>query len=156
VQLQLANTAVQSLAQSAAPPRPATRIPDPEIQPPAKAAPLEIVKATSARAEDIPESFKVAMASPQEPTSQPARPKAKKATKAAAATRVPTEQPKEAKASTRTKGQAKGQESPETKVSTRMVTRKQAKDASRAGGLRSGGGSGKTDTCVAQGNPSKT
>jgi hypothetical protein len=35
-----------------------------------------------------------------------------------------------------------------------METRRQA--ASRAGGLRSGGGSGSTDTCVAQGNPSKT
>jgi hypothetical protein len=35
-----------------------------------------------------------------------------------------------------------------------MVTRRQA--ASRAGGLRSGGGSGQTDTRVASGNPSKT
>jgi hypothetical protein len=41
----------------------------------------------------------------------------------------------------------KGQESPETKVSTPMVTRSQA---SRAGSLRSGGGSGQTDTCVAK------
>jgi hypothetical protein len=48
----------------------------------------------------------------------------------------------------------KGQESPETKVSKPMETR--AKTASRAGGLRPGGGSGQTDTCVAQGNPSKT
>jgi hypothetical protein len=35
-----------------------------------------------------------------------------------------------------------------------VVTRRQ--EASRAGGLRSGGGSGKTDTRVASGNPSKT
>jgi hypothetical protein len=35
-----------------------------------------------------------------------------------------------------------------------MATRTQ--EASRAGSLRSGGGSGKTDTCVAGGNPSKT
>jgi hypothetical protein len=35
-----------------------------------------------------------------------------------------------------------------------METRRQA--ASRAGGLQSVGGSGQTDTCVAQGNPSKT
>jgi hypothetical protein len=34
-----------------------------------------------------------------------------------------------------------------------MGTRRQA---SRAGGLRPVGGSGQTDTCVAQGNPSKT
>jgi hypothetical protein len=46
-----------------------------------------------------------------------------------------------------------GQESPETKVSHPMQTRRQA---SRAGGLRSGGGSGQTDTCVASFNPSKT
>jgi hypothetical protein len=48
----------------------------------------------------------------------------------------------------------KGQESPGTKVPTpRLQTRSQA---SRAGGLRPGGGSGQTDTCVASGNPSKT
>jgi hypothetical protein len=46
-----------------------------------------------------------------------------------------------------------GQESPETKVSHPMATRRQA---SRAGSLRPGGGSGKTATCVASGNPSKT
>jgi hypothetical protein len=34
-----------------------------------------------------------------------------------------------------------------------MATRRQAR---RAGGLRSGGGSGSTDTCVESGNPSKT
>jgi hypothetical protein len=42
-----------------------------------------------------------------------------------------------------------GQESPGTKVPT-------TKQASRAGGLRGVGGSGKTDTCVANGHPSKT
>jgi hypothetical protein len=55
----------------------------------------------------------------------------------------------EAKAST----PRKGQESPETKVSTPMVTRQRA---SGAGSLRSGGASGQTGTCVAQGNPPKT
>jgi hypothetical protein len=48
----------------------------------------------------------------------------------------------------------KGQESPGTKVPKPMETRRQA--ASRAGGLRSGGGSGQTGTCVASGNPPKT
>jgi hypothetical protein len=47
----------------------------------------------------------------------------------------------------------KGQESPETKVS-KPVPKK--KSAGRAGGLRPWGGSGQTDTCVAQGNASKT
>jgi hypothetical protein len=37
-----------------------------------------------------------------------------------------------------------------------MTTRSKSKEASRAGGLRSVGGSGQTDTCVAKGNPSKT
>jgi hypothetical protein len=48
----------------------------------------------------------------------------------------------------------KGQESPETKVSKPTETRRQA--PSRAGSLRSGGGSGQTGTCVAKGNPPKT
>jgi hypothetical protein len=74
-------------------------------------------------------------------------------TKAAAPPRAPADQPTGAKAPK----QMKGQESPETKVSTPMVTRKQAQeDASRAGGLRSGGGSRQTGTRVAQGNPPKT
>jgi hypothetical protein len=65
-----------------------------------------------------------------------------KATKAAAPPRAPAG-----------KTQSKGQESPETKVS-KPVPKKNS--AGRAGSLRSGGGSGQTDTCVAQGNPSKT
>jgi hypothetical protein len=47
----------------------------------------------------------------------------------------------------------KGQESPETKVSKPVPDESSAR---RAGSLRPGGGSGQTDTCVAQGNPSKT
>jgi hypothetical protein len=43
---------------------------------------------------------------------------------------------------------------PKAKASKPMETRRQA--ASRAGGLRPVGGSGQPDTCVAQGNPSKT
>jgi hypothetical protein len=70
--------------------------------------------------------------------------------KAAAPQRAPADQPKGAKAPPPTKGQ----ESPGTEAPTpRMQTRSQA---SRAGGLRPGGGSGQTDTCVAQGNHSKT
>jgi hypothetical protein len=56
----------------------------------------------------------------------------------------------------RCKQPVKGQESPGTKVPKPMETRRQAKEASRAGGLRPVGGSGQTDTCVAHGNPSQT
>jgi hypothetical protein len=72
--------------------------------------------------------------------------------KAAAPPSAPAEVPtKEQKAPKRP---VKGRESPGTKVPTpTMVTRSQA---SRAGGLRPGGGSGSKDTCVAKGNPSKT
>jgi hypothetical protein len=72
--------------------------------------------------------------------------------KAMASQRAPADIP--------TKGQqapkppVKGQESPEAKASHQMATRRQ--EASRAGGLRSGGGSGQTDTCVSSRNPSKT
>jgi hypothetical protein len=69
----------------------------------------------------------------------------------AASPRAPEPKPApEAKASK----PMKGQESPETKVSHPMAAR--IRIASRAGGLRPGGGSGQTDTCVANGNPSKT
>jgi hypothetical protein len=102
------------------------------------------------------------------PTSQPApvsvpadppSPKGKKpVTKAAAPQKAPAVQKlvPEAKASK----PVKGQESPEAKASKPivdhqpMVTRGRA--ASRAGGLRSVGGSGQTGTCVASGNPPKT
>jgi hypothetical protein len=53
------------------------------------------------------------------------------------------------KKETRSNQSVKGQESPKP-----MEMRRQA--ASRAGGLRSVGGSGQTDTCVAHGSPSKT
>jgi hypothetical protein len=69
--------------------------------------------------------------------------------KAVAPPVAPADQPKGAKAPPQTKGQ----ESPEAKASHPMQTRMRA---SGAGGLRPGGGSGQTDTCVAQGNPSKT
>jgi hypothetical protein len=80
--------------------------------------------------------------------------------KAAASQRAPADQPKGAKAPP----QKKGQESPGTKIplkptqdphpkATSMITRQRA---SRAEGLRSGGGLGPTDTCVDLFNPSKT
>jgi hypothetical protein len=60
--------AARKLAHLSAPPRPATRIPlpsdsDPEIQAPAKAAPLEITKATLVPAVDISKSVMKAAAS---------------------------------------------------------------------------------------------
>jgi hypothetical protein len=69
--------------------------------------------------------------------------------KAAAPPRAPAARPK-------SKGDV-GQESPGTKVPTDphpMATRRQ--QASRAGGLRPGGGLGPTDTCVDLFHPSKT
>jgi hypothetical protein len=71
-------------------------------------------------------------------------------TKASARTADVLQPTKEQKAP---KQPVKGQESPVAKATHPMVTRQRA---SGAGGLRSGGGSGQTDTCVAQGNPSKT
>jgi hypothetical protein len=73
--------------------------------------------------------------------------------KAAASTRAPADRPEGAKAPTPTKGQVKGQESPVAKATHPMQTRQRA---SGAGGLRPGGGSGQTETCVASGDPSKT
>jgi hypothetical protein len=72
--------------------------------------------------------------------------------KSAAPQRAPADQPTGAKAPP----PKKGQESPETKVSVPMVTRQQEKQASGAGGLRPGGGSGQKDTRVTKGHPSKT
>jgi hypothetical protein len=132
-QRKLAEVAKAKLAENPVkalpPPRPATRIPDPEVQAPAKGAEVKVTRTKS---------------------------------KAAAPSRAPADQPTEAKASTRTKGQAKGQakgqESPETKVSTPIQTRGAVKrKASGAGNLRSGGGSGQTETGVLQmATPSKT
>jgi hypothetical protein len=65
---------------------------------------------------------------------------------AAASQRAPADQPKGAKALPPTKEQ----QAPKHPMATRT------REASRAGSLRSGGGSWQTDTCVAQGNPSKT
>jgi hypothetical protein len=87
------------------------------------------------------------------PPRSPSTPEVKNpAMKAAASQKAPAE----SKPTTGAKAPkpAKGQESPEAKASHPMATR--TRNASRAGGLRSGGGSGQTDTCVAQGNPSKT
>jgi hypothetical protein len=101
-------------------------------------------KTTTLTPVSVPMSVPEAVPDPQ--------PKPKKpATKAAAPQKAPAVQKPapEAKASK----PRKGQESPGTKVPKPIQTRQAA---STAGGLRSGGGSGQTDTCVAQGNPSKT
>jgi hypothetical protein len=68
--------------------------------------------------------------------------------KAAASQRAPAD---------KQKAMGQGQESPGTKVPTDqhpMATRRQ--QAGRAGGLRSGGGSGQKDTCVNLFHPSET
>jgi hypothetical protein len=70
--------------------------------------------------------------------------------RAAASPRVPADQPKGAKAPPPTKGQ----ESSGTKVPQPIETRTRRRAG--AGGLRSGGGLGPTDTCVDLFNPSKT
>jgi hypothetical protein len=90
---------------------------------------------------DVPKSQPAPVSAPKNPIS-----------KAAASHKAPAGQKPvpEAKASK----PVKGQESPEAKASKPMETRRQA--ASRAGGLRSVGGSWQTGTCVASGNPSKT
>jgi hypothetical protein len=60
----------------------------------------------------------------------------------------------EAKASKPTKG--KGQESPRPAADPHPMATRRQRTASGAGGLRSGGGSGQTDTRVTKGHPSKT
>jgi hypothetical protein len=119
--------AMKKLGSSPAPPRVATRIEDPEIQAPAKAVPLEIVKATSARATELPEGFKKAAASP----------------------RAPADQQKGTKVPTPTKEQQVPKHPRET--------RRRAQEGSRAGGFRPGvGGSGQKDTRVTSSHPSQT
>jgi hypothetical protein len=101
-----------------APPKQATRTPDPEVQAPAKAAPLVITKATLAPAIDIPEKFMKVATSSQAPADQPAGAKAstRKKGQAAATRTAPADQPTGAKAPPPKRGQAKGQESPEAKA----------------------------------------
>jgi hypothetical protein len=139
-QRKLAEAAVQLMALSSPPPRPATRIPEPEFQAPAKAGPLEITKAILAPAVDIPESFTKAVASPRAPADQPT------------GTKVPP----------RKKGRAKGQESPGTKVppptvdrppmATRSSTKKQP---SGAGGLGGVTGSGQIGAVCGSSSPAR-
>jgi hypothetical protein len=105
--------------------------------------------ADSALGLPAPEPGKVEVGKPVTRSRAVTDPTSPSVPKAAASQRAPADQPTGAKAPAPTKGQ----ESPEAKASHPMVTRK---TASRAGSSRSGGGSGQTDTCVAQGNPSKT
>jgi hypothetical protein len=150
-ELKLAQTAVRSLALSAAPPRPAIRLEsDPEIQAPVKAPPLEIVKATAIPAAELPKGLKAAASQATETSST-----VKRKTKAAAPSQAPADQPKETKVSTRKKGQEKGQESPGTKVPPPMQTRAQARDASGAGGLRGVDGSGSIEAVCGSSSPAR-
>jgi hypothetical protein len=127
-----AEAAMKALAMNPAQ-MPATRISDPVVQPPAKAAPLEITKATHVPAVGISKSV----------------------TKAAASPRTPVDQLTEAKASTRKKGQTKGQESPGTKVPPPMATRSSTKKASGAGGLRGVDGSGQSGAVCGSSSPAR-
>jgi hypothetical protein len=132
-----AEVAARSLAKNPVIPRPVTRTSDSEIQPPAKATPVKIVKASAVSAADLPEGLKKAVISK---------------TKAAASPRVSADQETGAKAPTR----KKGQESPGTQVPPPMETRARKK-ASGAGGLRGVDGLGQTEIGVDHiGPPSKT
>jgi hypothetical protein len=130
-----AEVAARKLAEAPAIPRPATRTSEPEIQPPAKAVPLKIVKASAVSTADLPEGLKKAVT------------KETKAglsdTKAAASPRAPADQPTGAKAPSR----KTGQESPGTQVPSPMETRARKK-AIRAGGLRGVKGLGQTESDV--------
>jgi hypothetical protein len=142
-QRKLAEVAARKLAETPATPRSAIRTPEypgPDIQPPAKAAPLKIVKASAVISADLPGGLKKAVTD----------------TKAAAFPQAPADQPTGAKAPTRKKGQVKGQESPGTQVPPPMETRARKK-ASVAGGLRGADGLGQTEIGVDhKGPPSKT
>jgi hypothetical protein len=137
----------KKLAQKATPkgvPKPpyAERIPDPVVQTPPKGAALEIKKATASP-----------RASAHQPTGAKAPPtkvEGKPATRSRAVGEPSTLVPAVGISKQVTKAAASQLAPADTSP---MVTRSQA---NRAGGLRSGGGSGQTDTSVAQGNPSKT
>jgi hypothetical protein len=133
------------------PPRSSISIPDPEVQAPAKAPPLEITKAMNPVIISTPP--------PRSPSSPEIKASTKKSgtKKAAASQKAPADQPTGAKAPTPTKGQAKGQESPGTKVPPPMQTRSQAKqeDASRAGGLRGVAGSGQIGAACGSSSPAR-
>jgi hypothetical protein len=99
--------------------------------------------AMASRFEDSPATRSRAVAEPS--TLVPAVDTPKRGMKAAASPRAPAVQPK----GTKVPPPTKEQQAPKHPMETRG-------QASRAGGLRPGGGSGQTDTRVAQGNPSKT
>jgi hypothetical protein len=143
-----AEVAARKLAEAPAiplsrpPPRSVTHTSEPEIQPPAKAAPLKIVNPSAVSAVNLPEGLKKAVTSES---------------RAAAPPQAPADQPKGAKAPTRKKGQAKGQESPGTQVPPPMATRSSTKTGCRAGSIRGVAGSGQTEIGVDhKGPPSKT
>jgi hypothetical protein len=151
-QRRLAEVAAKKMAESpvfpsSCRPRPVTRTGEPEIQPPAKAASVKIVKAAAVPTAELPEGLKKVVSDSKE----------------AASPQAPAGQPTGAKAPTLKKGQVKGQtlrqqsEGPEAQVQAPIATRTRSKTGSRAGGFRPGvGGSGQTDTRVASSHPSKT
>jgi hypothetical protein len=138
----VAEIAARKMAENPVIPRSATRTSEPEIQAPAKAEPLKIVKASAVSAADLPEGFK------QEDTSE---------SKTAASPGASADQSKGAKTPTRKRGQVKGQEGPGMKVPPPTATRSTMKRASGAGGLRGVVGSGQTEIGVLQiATPSNT
>jgi hypothetical protein len=109
-------------------------LPAPEHQPSATGSGFEDNPATRSRAVAESSALVPAMGIP------------KRGTKAAASPRAPAVQPK----GTKVPPPTKEQQAPKHPMATRT------REASRAGGLRPMGGSGQTDTCVSQRNPSKT
>jgi hypothetical protein len=64
-QQRAANLGKRMAGKKKAPPRSATRTSEPEIQPPAKAAPVMIVKPSAVPTADLPEAFKKAINDPK-------------------------------------------------------------------------------------------
>jgi hypothetical protein len=165
VAVQRAAAAIMAQQQALSIPQLQSNPASPAPLPPAmdEGKPVTRSRAVTDPTSQIPQPVPAATAPPRAPTpvivpADPPSPKGKRSTlKAAASQKAPAGKPTEGAKAPKP---VKGQESPETKVSkprvdhSRMVTR--AQEASRAGSLRSGGGSGQTDTCVAKGNPSKT
>jgi hypothetical protein len=149
-----------SRLQSGPPPRAASRAPiafDPVVQPPAKATPVTIVKATPVKATDLPKSFKqVVESAPQATQAQPSGSGSKKGKtgrvqastgQVPVGTRIATRNSEVPKAQTPTtttrKNPPRGQ-----------AAQVNQEDASGAGGLRGVAGSGQTGYVSGRSSPS--